>query len=87
MRTNIILDTNTYLRLTLIVPAIALIGITGCSTADPIVKELQSWIERTVLNFNRSLLSQASYIRHGIIHVNLQFDCHPCASVFILGRV
>jgi hypothetical protein len=38
MRTNIILDTNTYLRLALIVPAIALIGITGCSTADPIVE-------------------------------------------------
>jgi hypothetical protein len=38
MRTNIILDTNTYLRLALVVPAIALIGITGCSTADPIVE-------------------------------------------------
>jgi hypothetical protein len=39
MKTNIILDTNTYLRLALIVPAIALMGITGCSTADPIVKD------------------------------------------------
>jgi hypothetical protein len=38
MRTHIILDTNTYLRLALIVPAIALVGITGCSTTDPIVK-------------------------------------------------
>ena len=39
MKTNIILDTNTYLRLALIVPAIALMGITRCSTADPIVKD------------------------------------------------
>jgi hypothetical protein len=38
MRLNIMLDTNTYIRLALIVPAIALIGITGCSTADPIVE-------------------------------------------------
>jgi len=37
MKTHIILDTNTYLRLALIVPAIALMGMTGCSTADPMV--------------------------------------------------
>jgi hypothetical protein len=35
MKINSIFDTNTYLRLTLMVPAIALMGITGCSTADP----------------------------------------------------
>jgi hypothetical protein len=39
MKTNLILDTNTYLRLTLMVPAIALIVVTGCSSADPIVKD------------------------------------------------
>jgi hypothetical protein len=34
MRANIILHTNAYLKLGLIVPAIALLGLTGCSTAD-----------------------------------------------------
>ena len=34
MSGNIILNTNTYLRLALIAPAIALLGLTGCSTAD-----------------------------------------------------
>jgi hypothetical protein len=35
MKTNLIFDTNTYLRLTLMVPAIALMGVTGCSSAGP----------------------------------------------------
>jgi len=38
MRTYINLDTKTFLRLTLMAQAIALMGITGFSTADPIVK-------------------------------------------------
>ena len=38
MRTNISLNTNTYLQLALIVPAIALLGLTGCSAADGTVR-------------------------------------------------
>jgi hypothetical protein len=38
MKKYITLDSNTSLRLALMVPAIALMGITGCSTDDPIVK-------------------------------------------------
>jgi hypothetical protein len=38
MKTNITLDPNNYLRLTLIVPAIALLGLTSCSTADSPVR-------------------------------------------------
>ena len=34
MRANITLNTNNYLQLLLIVPAIALLELTGCSTAD-----------------------------------------------------
>ena len=35
MKTYITLDPNNYIRLTLIVPAIALFGLTSGSTADP----------------------------------------------------
>jgi hypothetical protein len=35
MKTYITLDPNNYMRLTLIVPGIALLGSTSCSTADP----------------------------------------------------
>jgi hypothetical protein len=35
MKTYITLDPNNYIRLTLVVPAIALLGLTSCSTADP----------------------------------------------------
>jgi hypothetical protein len=38
MKTYITLDPNNYLRLTLIVPAIALLGLTSRSTADPPVR-------------------------------------------------
>jgi hypothetical protein len=38
MKTYITLDPNNYLRLTLMVPAIALLGLTSCSTADPPVR-------------------------------------------------
>jgi hypothetical protein len=34
MRVNIIMNTDTYLKLVLIVPAVALLGLTGCSTAN-----------------------------------------------------
>jgi hypothetical protein len=34
MPKNITLNSNTYLRLLLIVPAVGLLGLTGCSTAD-----------------------------------------------------
>jgi hypothetical protein len=34
MPTNITLNRDTYLRLLLIVPAVGLLGLTGCSTAD-----------------------------------------------------
>jgi len=35
MRANIIRNHTHYLRLSLILPAIALLGLAGCSTADP----------------------------------------------------
>jgi hypothetical protein len=38
IKTNITLDPSNYLRLTLIVPAIMLSGLTSCSTADPTVR-------------------------------------------------
>jgi hypothetical protein len=38
MKTYITLDPNNHIRLTLIVPAIALLGLTSCSTADPPVR-------------------------------------------------
>jgi len=38
MRTNMCLKNNTYLQLILIVPAISLLGFTGCSTADGTVR-------------------------------------------------
>jgi hypothetical protein len=38
MKTNITLNPSNYLRLTLIVPAIMLSGLTGCSTVDPTVR-------------------------------------------------
>jgi hypothetical protein len=38
MKRNITLDPNNYLRLILIVPTIALSGLTSCSTADPPVR-------------------------------------------------
>jgi hypothetical protein len=38
MKTYITLDPKNYLRLTLIVPAIALLELTSCSTADPPVR-------------------------------------------------
>ena len=34
MKENKYFDTNTYLRFLLIAPAIALLGLTACSTAD-----------------------------------------------------
>jgi hypothetical protein len=34
MQTNITLNSDTYRRLLLIVPAVGLLGLTGCSTAD-----------------------------------------------------
>jgi hypothetical protein len=34
MPTDITLNSNTYLRLLLMVPAVGLLGLTGCSTAD-----------------------------------------------------
>jgi hypothetical protein len=34
MKTYITLDPNNYLRLTLIVPAVALLGLASCSTVD-----------------------------------------------------
>jgi hypothetical protein len=34
MRSNIIINSDTYFQLSLIVPAIALLGLTGCSTVD-----------------------------------------------------
>jgi hypothetical protein len=34
MRANIIINSDTYLQLSLIVPAIALLGLTGCSTVE-----------------------------------------------------
>jgi hypothetical protein len=34
MQTNINVKNNTYLQLVLIAPAIALLGLTGCSNAD-----------------------------------------------------
>jgi hypothetical protein len=34
MPTNITLNRNIYLRLLLMVPAVGLLGLTGCSTAD-----------------------------------------------------
>jgi hypothetical protein len=37
MQTNITLNSDTYLRLLLMVPAIGLLGLTGCSTADETV--------------------------------------------------
>ena len=37
MPTNITLNSNTYLRLLLMVPAVGLLGLTGCSTADETV--------------------------------------------------
>ena len=38
MRANISINTNTYLQLVLIIPATALLGLTGCSTADGTVR-------------------------------------------------
>jgi hypothetical protein len=38
MPTNITLNNNTYLRLLLMVPAVGLLGLTGCSTADETVR-------------------------------------------------
>jgi hypothetical protein len=38
MRENISLNNNTYLQFVLIVPAIALLGLTGCSTAEGTVR-------------------------------------------------
>jgi hypothetical protein len=38
MKTYITLDSNKYIRLTLIVPAIALLGLTSCSTTKPSVR-------------------------------------------------
>jgi hypothetical protein len=38
MKTYITLDPNNYLRLTLIVPAVALLGLASCSTIDPPVR-------------------------------------------------
>jgi hypothetical protein len=38
MRKNISLNANTYLQLVVIVPAIALLGLTACSTADGTVR-------------------------------------------------
>lgn len=37
MSAKIVLDTNTYLQLLLIVPAVALVGLTGSSTAEKTV--------------------------------------------------
>jgi hypothetical protein len=38
MPTNITLNKNIYLRLLLMVPAVGLLGFTGCSTADGTVR-------------------------------------------------
>jgi hypothetical protein len=38
INTYITLDHNNYIRMTLMVPAIALLGLTGCSTSDPPVR-------------------------------------------------
>jgi hypothetical protein len=38
MKANMSLNSNTYLQLVWIVPAIALLGLTGCSTADGTVR-------------------------------------------------
>ena len=38
MKAYLNLDRNNYLGLTLMVPAIALLGLTSCSTADPSVR-------------------------------------------------
>ena len=38
MRENLSLNNNTYLQFVLIVPAIALLGLTGCSTAEGTVR-------------------------------------------------
>jgi hypothetical protein len=38
MKENKCFDTNTYLRFLLIAPAIALLGLTACSTADGTAK-------------------------------------------------
>lgn len=39
METNIILNSKTYLRLLLIAPAVGLLGLSGCSTADGTVRQ------------------------------------------------
>jgi hypothetical protein len=42
MPTNITLNSDTVLRLLLIVPAVGLLGLTGCSTADGTVGQNHS---------------------------------------------
>jgi hypothetical protein len=42
MPTNVTVNKNIYLRLLLMVPAIGLLGLTGCSTADGSVRHNHS---------------------------------------------
>ena len=42
MKTYTTLDSNKYIRLTLIVPAITLLGLTSCSTTKPSVLVAQA---------------------------------------------
>jgi len=39
MRTNISMESSTYLRLLLLVPAVGLLGIAGCTTAGGTAKQ------------------------------------------------